>query len=144
MSCSRILSAALSSQGTPLGTASGDDQRISRRSHPLAAFTKRIQRPLLTQNASDRADFRPSLSSVSWRCVAFITWLSEKEIIRRTAQFKVRCPYHTITTVHLETAEANGLLLKIRRIIIPETLRKEILEHEVLHEGHPGIAVMKV
>ncbi|KRX17350.1 Uncharacterized protein T07_14744 [Trichinella nelsoni] len=77
-------------------------------------------RPLRAQNTSDRADFRPSLSSVSWRCVAFITWLSEKEIIRRTAQFK------------------------IRRIIIPETLRKKILEHEVLHEGHPGIAVMKV
>ncbi|KRX58478.1 hypothetical protein T09_2347 [Trichinella sp. T9] len=27
---------------------------------------------------------------------------------------------------------------------MPETLRKEILAHEVLHKGHPGIAVMKV
>ncbi|KRY15132.1 hypothetical protein T12_15158 [Trichinella patagoniensis] len=37
-----------------------------------------------------------------------------------------------------EIAEENELLLKARKIIIPESLRRKIMK--VLHEGHPGIA----
>ena len=44
-------------------------------------------------------------------------------------------------TVKMELCTVGNLLLRGTRIVIPTSLRKQILE--LGHEGHPGIVIMK-